>query len=56
MSLFEHFFKVLSLSLKARIRIPVQDPNTHPGKNSDPDPYQSDKSDPDQQHCLIPPR
>jgi len=46
MSLFEHFFKVLSLYLEARIQIR-------------PDPYQSDKqnpeshqSDADPQHCL----
>ncbi len=44
MSLFEHFFKVLSLYLEARIRIrtyqsDMQDP--------DPDPHQSDKQDPD---------
>ncbi len=57
MSLFEHFFKVLSLYLEVRIRDldPHQcvkqdsDPYPHQGdkQEQDPDPHQSDKQNQD---------
>ncbi len=56
MSLFEHFFKGLSLYLEAKIRIRVksririiknQDPDPHTSDKSDLDSHQSDNSDPD---------
>ncbi len=45
MSLLEHFFKILSLYLEARIR----DPEPHQSERLDPDPqpHQSDRQDPD---------
>jgi hypothetical protein len=44
MSLFEHFFKGLSLNLNARIWIRIW---ICMGEKSDPDPHQDDKSNPD---------
>jgi hypothetical protein len=41
MSLFEHFFKHLSLYLEAR------SPDPHQKERLDPDPHKSDKLDPD---------
>jgi hypothetical protein len=49
MSLFEHFFNVLSLHLEARIRIQIR----IKVKGRIPDPHQSDKQDPDPQHWKL---
>jgi hypothetical protein len=63
-SLFEHFFKALSLYLKARIRIRIKvkggiripkkqglDPDK--SDKQDPDPHQSGKQDPDLVQCQV---
>ncbi len=42
MTPLEHFFKVLSIYIKASIRI-----RPHQSERKDPDPHQSDKQDPD---------
>ena len=53
MRLFEHFIKVLSLSLEPGIRIRTNsewyDPDSDPNQSDkqDLDPHQSDKQDPD---------
>jgi hypothetical protein len=58
MSLFEHFFKGLSLYLEARIRIRIRVNASASNKNQNLDPHQGDKSNPnphqsdeDPQHC-----
>jgi hypothetical protein len=53
MSVFEHFFKGLSLYLEARIWIRIrinenQNPDPRQGDKSNPDPHLSDV---DPQHC-----